>query len=398
MFITFFYMLRAAGLKPDTKQWLLLIEALDLGLADSNFSSFYYLCRSIVVTTESDFDKFDAVFLEYFRAIKDMGDIPNELLEWLNSKPLIRDIDDKPEIEDPLRDLEELLKRLEERMEEQKEKHEGGNYWIGTGGTSTQGHGGWNEAGIRVGGEGRHGRALMVAGERRFRDFRNDQVLDLRRFQTAFRKLRQFSTRIDNNETELDIDETIHKTSDNAGMLEIVYGKPRKNTVKLLVLMDSGGSMTPHSAMTSLLFQSVSKANHFKDLQFFYFHNCVYEKLYLSPRIWRGESVDTDFVLHKYGSDYKIIFVGDAAMDPSELYYRWGSSSWNKQRSMAGIDWLNKINDHYNRAVWLNPINKNSWNYLYGGDTIGGISKVFPMYSLTPDGLEEAIRKLLRTN
>lgn len=211
----------------------------------------------------------------------------------------------------------------------------------------------------------------------------------------AFRKLRQFSSKVEAQKTELDIDATIDETCDNAGMLKLVFDKPRKNTVKVLLLIDSDGSMLMYSKLCNRLFQAVSQANHFKDLKVYYFHNCIYDHLYTTPYCKRGEWVETDWVLRNLDSEYKVIFVGDAAMAPSELYKKGGNSFiglWNEE---LGIDWLKKFKRRYKKCIWLNPIEKISWDWTYGSKTINAIKDVFPMFELTLDGLEAGIKKLL---
>ena len=343
MFLEFFYLLRAKGLDVSINEWMTLIEALDKGLAGSSLTGFYNLCRSILIKTEADYDKFDAVFAEYFKGIETPEELPEEFWNWLNESDRERALDDLGDVQNFPKEVEELLQMFQDRIKEQMEKHDGGNYWIGTGGTSPLGRGGYNPAGIRVGGNSRHKSAVQVAGERKFRDFRQDTILDIRQFQMAFRKLRQYSSRVEGEKTELDIDSTIDETCENAGMLNIVYDKPRKNTVKLLLLIDSDGSMLPYSRLCNRLFQAVSKSNHFKDLKVYYFHNCIYDHLYTTPYCRRGDWIETDWVLRNLDSEYKVIFVGDAAMAPSELFRRGGNSYiglWNEE---AGMMWLNKF-------------------------------------------------------
>lgn len=395
MFLEFFYLLRAKGLEVSINEWMALIEALDKGLAQSSLTGFYHLCRSILIKSEADYDKFDAVFAEYFRNVQTPEDLPEQFWKWLEEDEWERDINDKGSGEEFYRELDELLKMFQERIEEQKEKHSGGNYWIGTGGTSPMGRGGYNSQGIRVGGHSRHKSAVQVAGERNFRDFRQDNVLDIRSFQMAFRKLRQYSSRVDGEKTELDIDQTIDATCENAGLLKLVYDKPRKNTVKVLLLIDSDGSMLPYSRLCNRLFQALRKSNHFKDLQVYYFHNCIYDNLYTTPYCRRGDWVDTNWVLGNLDSEYKVIFVGDAAMAPSELYRKGGNSYiglWNQE---LGIEWLKKFKRRYKRQIWLNPIREQEWEWTYGAHTIQAIREVFPMFELTLDGLEKGIKKLL---
>ncbi len=392
MFLEFFYLLRAKGLEVSLNEWMTLIDALDKGLANSSLLGFYYLARSILVKTEAEYDKFDAVFAEYFKGIETPEDLPEEFWEWLNKDEHRRDLGNGDEY---ARELSELMKMWEERIEEQKEKHDGGCYWIGTGGTSTMGHGGFHTTGIRAGGNSRLKSALQIAGERNFKDFRQDTILDIRQFQMAFRKLRQFSSRVEGQRTELDIDATIDETCDHAGLLHLVYDKPRKNTVKVLLLIDSDGSMLQYSQMCNRLFQAVSQANHFKDLKVYYFHNCIYDHLYNTPKCKRGDWVETDWVLRNLDSEYKVIFVGDAAMAPSEIYQKGGNSFiglWNEE---PGIDWLMKFKRRYKKQIWLNPIREEAWDWMYGSKTIQAIKNIFPMFELTLDGLESGIKKLL---
>lgn len=395
MFITFFYLLRARGLNVSLNEWLALYEALNKGLCSSSLLDFYHLCRSILVKSEADYDKFDMAFAEYFQGIESPEDLPEEFWDWLNHDVKVRDVNDKNMLDDYLLELEELQKRFKERMEEQKERHDGGNYWIGTGGTSTMGHSGYHERGIRVGGEGRHRNAVQVAGERNFKDFRQDNILDTRQFQMAFRKLRQFSSKIDGAKTELDVDGTIQETCDNAGRLKLVWDRPRKNTVKLLILFDSDGSMTPYSRLCSHLFQAVSNANHFKDLKVYYFHNCIYDHLYTTPQCRRGEWIDTEWVLSNLSSEYKVIFVGDGTMAPSELMSKGGNCYIGLYNEIPGIEWLKRFKKKYPKHIWLNPIREREWEYTYGTPTLLKIKDLFPMFELTIDGLEAAIKKLM---
>lgn len=395
MFINFFYLLRARGLKVSINEWLTLTEALDKGLCRSSLVDFYYLCRSIIVKSETEFDKFDLAFAEFFRGVETAEDIPDEVWKWLDEEIKPAAMIDKLKQEFPHYELDELLKMLEERLEEQKEAHRGGNYWVGTGGTSVFGHNGYNPAGIRVGGESRHRSAVKVAGERNFRDFRQDNILDTRQFQMAFRKLRQFSSRVEAERTELDVEGTVQETCDNAGLLSLVFEKPRQNTVKVLLLFDSDGSMTPYSKMCSMLFQAANKSNHFKDLKTFYFHNCIYDHLYETPLCRWGDWTETEWIFQNLSSEYKVIIVGDASMAPSELMSRGGSSYYSHYNEVPGIDWLERIKRHFSHVVWLNPIKKSYWAYDYGSFTIERVGEIFPMFELSLEGLESAIKKLL---
>lgn len=396
MFTSFFYLLRARGLAVSLNEWMSLVEALDLGLHGSSFTGFYYLCRSVLVKSEVDFDKFDGAFLEFFKDMEFASDeLPQELLDWLEhpqDEPG-KEFDMNRAMENEYLSQAEIQRMFLERLEEQKEEHNGGSYWVGTGGVSVFGNSGFSPRGIRVGGEGGQRRAFQVAGERKFRDFRQDNTLDTRQFQVAFRKLRQFSTRAEQSRTEFDIDGTIRETCDNAGSLKIVYDKPRKNTVKLLLLMDSGGSMEYYSRLCSALFQAVSKSNHFKDFQAFYFHNCIYSKIYTEADLRQRSVISTDWILNNISSEYKVIIVGDAQMEPSELldpsYYTYGVRD-----EVTGLEWLTRFREKYPHIVWLNPSERPSWGGWWA-KTYDIINKDFPMYRLTLDDLNIALKKLM---
>ena len=395
MFLEFFYLLRARGLDVSINEWMTLVEALDKGLAKASLTGFYHLCRSILIKTESDYDKFDQVFAEYFKGVETPEDLPEEFWKWLEEGDIERALDDLGDKELFAKELDELLRMFEERIKEQKERHDGGNYWIGTGGTSTMGRGGYNPAGIRVGGRSRHKTALQVAGERNFKDFREDTILDIRSFQMAFRKLRQYSSRVDGQERVLDVDKTVDETCDNGGLLSLAYEKPRKNTVKVLLLIDSEGSMLPYSRLCNRLFQAVSRSNHFKDLKIYYFHNAIYDQLYTTPHCKLRDSVETTWVFNRLDADHKVIFVGDAAMATSELYRPGGNAIIGLFNRETGMEWFQKFKKRFKKQIWLNPIEKSSWEYTYGSRTIHDIGEVFPMFELTLDGLEKGIKKLL---
>lgn len=395
MFTSFFYLLRARGLKVSLNEWMSLIEALDEGLHGSSFTGFYYLCRSVLVKSEADFDKFDGAFLEFFKDMELTDELPQELLDWLENpkeKPG-EEFDMERAMQNEWLSQEEIQRMFLERLQEQKEEHNGGSYWVGTGGVSVFGNSGFSPRGIRVGGEGGQRRAFQVAGERKFRDFRDDNTLDIRQFQMAFRRLRQFSAKADEARTEFDIDGTIRETCDNAGNLRVVYERPRKNTVKILLLMDSGGSMDYYSRMCSALFQAVSKSNHFKDLQVFYFHNCIYSKVFKDPRMRPGSAIPTEWILHNISSEYKVIIVGDAQMEPSELlnssYYSYGARD-----DVPGIEWLNRFREKYPHIVWLNPSERPYWGGWWA-KTYDIIHKDFDMYRLTLEDLNSALKKLM---
>lgn len=395
MFLGFFNLLKSYGLKVSLQDWMTLMQALELDLGNSTLTGFYNLCRCILVKSEADYDTLDKVFALYFKNIKEFEDLPQEVWDWLADGELEKMLDELPNVDFDEMGIAELLKLFQERLAEQTEAHHGGNRWIGTGGTSPFGRGGYNPQGIRIGGESRHRSAVKVAGDRRFADFREDHELDSRDFQVAFRRLRQFSTRVDATKTELDVEETVKKTGDNAGMLSLVYEKPRKNTVKVLLLMDSDGSMRRYSDLCNMLFQSLRKSNHFKDLQVYFFHNCIYDHVYKTPTCTYGDWVDTNWLMKKFDSEYKVIFVGDGAMAPYELLSVGGINDLRLFNNEPGIMWLRKLDKKFKKKIWLNPIAKAKWQYAWGSYTINVLRDEFDMFELSLAGLEDGIKTLL---
>ncbi|SBV92951.1 conserved hypothetical protein [uncultured delta proteobacterium] len=394
MFGSFFYLLRARGLDVSLSEWLTLVEAMDKGLSNAGFTQFYYLARSVLVKSEVDYDKFDRVFLEFFKDIAfEDGAMPQELLDWLN-KPDYEKRGDLGRGERVLSLSNETITRMfKERLLEQKEEHNGGTYWIGTDGASPFGNAGESQKGIRVGGASEKRMAMAVAGERRFRDFRDDATLNTRSFQLAFRRLRQFSNRVDAPRTELNINDTIRATCDNFGHLKLVFDKPRKNTVKLMLLMDSGGSMDSYSSLCASLFQAVSKSNHFRDLKVYYFHNCIKTHLYTTPRISYRESLKTDWVLNNLDGEYRVIIVGDALMDSSELM---GSGYFAYKRDVpSGLQWLRRFKERYRHLVWLTPEDNDSLANTFWGESYLILKREVDMHTLTVENLTSVIKKLM---
>ena len=395
MFTDFFYLLRSYGLKVTMKEWETLLRGLELGLHGSSLMGFYSLARAVLVHTESDFDRFDRCFLEYFKGVEHMETLPPELEDWLNT-PIDPKEFDPAMLQNMGLDIDKIREMFEQRLKEQHERHDGGNHWVGTGGTSPFGNNGYYPGGIRVGGVGRNRSALQVAGERNFRDFREDQILQTRQFQMAFRRLRQFSALEDGPKDELQLDDTIKETGDNAGRLKLVFDRPRRNTVKLLLLFDSGGSMWEFTKLCAALFQAVSKESKFKDLKIYYFHNCFYDYLYKTPSCHHMEALDTEWVLQNCGSDYKVIVVGDASMAPYELLSPGGCSDYYSYNKEPGIDWIGKFLKRYDRMIWLNPLRPASWDFGYGCETIKIIKAQVPMFPLTVQGLQNALKELIK--
>lgn len=387
MFIGFFYHLRSRKLPVSLSEWMTLMEALQQGLADSSLTQFYRVCRSICVKTEAHFDLFDQCFAEYFKGVEAPAASIDKVLDWLSHAPQLRDLD--PEELARLRemDLDTLREEFEKRLAEQTEQHDGGNHWIGTGGTSPFGHGGINPSGVRVGGTGRQGSAMQVATKRRFENLRHDRVLDVRQIATALRQLRRLTR--DGQKDELDIDETIDATARNVGDLEIIFRAPRKNTVKLLLLMDVGGSMTPHTQLSELLFSAAHAASHFKAFKYYYFHNCPYEKLYTDMA--RREGSPTLEILQQLDRAWYVVIVGDAAMSPYELMASGGSIDYFHFNAEPGIRWLQRIAERFPRCVWINPDPQRYWNIT---QTTVMIQDIFSMFPFTLDGLDQALAHL----
>ncbi|MFZ5634669.1 MAG: vWA domain-containing protein [Bacillota bacterium] len=396
MFTGFFYTLKDEKVPVTPTEWMTLMDALDRGLAGSSLSGFYYLARAVLVKSEAHYDRFDVAFWRYFKDVETPEKLAGQVARWLeNALPPLK-VDPSGRLPFSEWSLEELKKALDERLKKQKEEHHGGSRWIGTGGTSPFGHSGYHPAGLRIGGQSNNRSAVKVAAERRYRDFRNDDTLNTRQFEVALRKLRQLSKNEEAPRDVLNIDKTIDATCRRAGMLELVWDKPRKNTVKVVLMMDSGGSMNPFSRLCSQLFTAASKVNHFKDIKFYYFHNCIYEKLFKDPFCMVKNSVKTADVLRELDPGYRLIMVGDASMAPSELLMVGGALDWGVENDETGEVWLRRLASHFTHSVWLNPIPEYMWPPVgeRSYDTIGIIRGIFPMFELTVEGLERAINKL----
>lgn len=399
MFTRFFFLLRAYGVPVTVTEWLALMRALAFGLALNDLQRFYSLARSVLVKSEAYYDQYDQAFLAAFEGIETPAEIAAEVWEWLQDPlgfPGLSDEERRRLVEELGEvDLDELRRLFEERLAEQTEAHHGGSRWIGVGGTSAFGHDGVHPGGIRVGGQGRSRTAVKVAAERRYRGYRTDVEVGTRQFELALRRLRQLSSRNEGLADELDLDETIEQTAENAGRLSLAWRKSRRNAVKVLLLMDVGGSMDPYARLCSSLFTATNRSSHFKDLRFYYFHNCVYDWLYADPGLARRTAVATNHVLHELPSDYKLIMVGDAAMATGELLSRYGIIWWGEANEEPGIEWLRRLRRHFDHSVWLNTIPADEWDRAYGAATIRIVREVFPMFELTVDGLTAAVRKLM---
>lgn len=405
MFLEFFYYLRSRGLHLSTQKWLDLMEALHRGLHGSSMNNFYILCRAILCQSEEEYDLLDESFAQYFQGAyvyedgEEQERISKEMKAWLEHPEVslgrFRSEEDVPDLMKNF-DQDEIEKRLKEQLLSQQEEHNEGYRFVGTKGVSPFGNAGFNPNGIRVEGVSEERRAIRVAGKRKFRDFRKDNTLSIRQYQMAFRILRQYSSD-EQSEWEPDIDQTVQDTCRRGGLLSVAYKKPRKNNIQVLFLMDCGGTMSPHQKLCSRLFQAVSKSNHFKDLKIYYFHNCPHGTLYTSPTLEDAYEVPTDEVLRKCPPKYRIIFVGDAYMEMGELNYRplFGTE---QNRGYSGLDWLNEFKGRYRHIVWLNPMTDQENNIFIGGGNVsyGIIRELFPMYPLTPSGLEQAMKHLMK--
>ncbi|MCB9529128.1 MAG: VWA domain-containing protein [Myxococcales bacterium] len=386
MFLSFFYLLRQAGLPVSSREWLTFIEALAKGLVAADLYRFYALARATLVKDEKHYDLFDQCFTHHFAGAKPPDAFVKALDQWLQEPLPVPALSEEELAQLQTHDLDELRRLFEERMREQDERHDGGSKWIGTGGTSPFGHSGQNPAGIRVGGEGGGRRAVQVAAKRRFREYRSDVVLETRQLGIALRKLRKLGR--DGRRTEVDIDATIDATARNAGDIDIVMSPPRENRLKVLLLMDVGGSMDPFARLVSRLFSAAHQATHFREFHAFYFHNCVYGKVYRDALMLDGMS--TEELMRWLQPETRLIFVGDAHMAPYELTEVGGAIDYWHHNPITGLDWLRRLAAHFHRQAWLNPIDERWWAH----PTIQTIKGVFPMFQLTLEGLEEAVEHL----
>ena len=392
MLIDFFYTLRSAKLPVSVKEYLTLLEALQANVVGPNsdassMDDFYHLSRMILVKDEKHFDKFDKAFGAYFKGVEMLTDFTADVpLEWLK-KTLENELTPEQKAAIEKMGWDELMETLKKRLEEQKERHQGGNKWIGTGGTSPFGNSGYNPQGIRIGGKGANKSAIKVWEQRAYQDYDDAVELGTRNIKVALRRLRRFAR--EGAEDEFDLDNTIRSTAANAGYLDIKMRPERHNHVKLLLLMDVGGTMDEHVARVEELFSAVK--GEFKHLEFFYFHNCVYDFLWKNNRRRFAEKFDTWDVIRKYNKDHKLIFVGDATMSPYEILQPGGSVEYNNEE--AGAEWLQRLTHAYPKFAWINPEPLGVWQYRQSISIIQQLvsNRMFP---LTLKGLEEAMRML----
>jgi uncharacterized protein len=392
MFQRFFTELRDAKVPISLKEYLLLMEAMDKEVIEAEITDFYYLSRAALVKDERNLDKFDRVFGHVFKGLEKTSDalgaaIPEDWLRALTEKYLTEE--EKAEIES-LGGWEKLMETLQKRLEEQKERHEGGNKWIGTGGTSPFGANGYNPEGIRIGQkEGRHGRAVKVWDKREYKNLDDSVELGTRNIKVALRRLRRWAR--DGAPSELDLKSTIDTTAKN-GYLDVVLRPERRNTVKVLLFFDIGGSMDAHIKVCEELFSAAR--TEFKHMEYFYFHNCPYEDVWKDNRRRANEKIPTWDVLHKYPADYKVVFVGDATMSPYEITYPGGSvEHWNEE---PGAAWLKRIADVYPHMIWINPVPERHWDHTPSVSLIRDVIGPDRMFPMTLQGLDRAMRELGR--
>lgn len=386
MFTTFLFTLRAFGLKVSLTEWLTFLRALTLGFDQAHLGSFYALGRALLVKREAEFDDYDRAFAHVFGGVSATFNIDDELLDWLKDPVLPKDISPDEFAQLKQYDLDELKKMFEERRAEQNERHDGGNKWIGTGGTSPFGHGGKHPAGVRIGGPGGGRSAVQIAEERRFQNLRTDRVLDTRQISVALRRLRRLAKA--EGREELHIDLSVDQSAKNGGEIELVFAPPRENKVRLLLLVDVGGSMDPHADLCERVFSAAHASNHFRSFEAYSFHNCPYETLYTDMQT--GEGVPTEEVLKKIDHRWNVVIVGDAWMSPYELTHVGGAIYYHHQNAVSGLDWLRKLKHKAPKSVWLNPEPERIW----AAESIRLVRQVYPMYELTIDGLTAAIDDL----
>lgn len=389
MLVDFFFTLRKYELKVSVRELLDLIKALEQQVVFGDIDKFYQLARIVMIKDESQYDKFDRAFADYFEGVSSIDlfdkDIPDD---WLR-KELEKFLTDEEKAKlEALGSLDELLDTLQQRLKEQEKRHQGGNKWVGTGGTSPFGAYGYNPEGVRIGQAGnRHNRAAKVWDKREFANLSDTELLGSRNMQVALRRLRKFARA--GAQDQLDLEQTIKSTANNAGYLDIKMKAERHNAVKVLMFFDVGGSMDPYIEQVEQLFSAAK--TEFKHLEYFYFHNCVYETVWQDNSRRYTDKKEVWELIRTYGRDYKVIFVGDASMGPYEISYPGGSvEHWNEE---AGEAWINRLTSHFDNVAWLNPVKEAHWQYTVSIDYIKQLmsDNMFPM---TIAGLESAIKSL----
>ena len=391
MLTGFFLKLKSTRLPVSIKEWLTLLEAMQKDVISPSIDEFYYLSRTTLVKDEQNFDKFDRAFGEYFKGIESVAGVEVDVpLEWLLKQAELNLSPEEKAMIEAMGGWDKLMEALKRRLEEQKGRHQGGNKWIGTAGTSPFGAYGYNPEGVRIGQDGSRNRsAVKVWDAREYRNLDDSVELGTRNIKVALRRLRKFAR--EGAPEELDLDTTIDKTARNAGVLDLSMRPERHNAVKVLMFLDIGGSMDDHVKLCEELFSAAK--TEFKHLDYFYFHNCLYDTVWKDNRRRHSERTRTFDIMHKYGHDYKLVFVGDATMSPYEILQPGGSIEYSNDE--AGAVWLKRMLELYPRAVWLNPEPEEIWPYR---QSIGILREIMGgrMYPTTIQGLERAMRALVK--
>ena len=389
MLINLFNTVKSSGVPCSLRELLDLIAALDAKIVHADMNNFYYLSRSLLVKDEKYYDKFDKAFEVYFKGMNKLEDIFQALIpeDWLRKEFEKQLTEEELNKIKTLGGLEKLLEEFKKRFEEQKERHQGGDKWIGTGGTSPFGNSGQNPEGIRVGGSGGGKKAVKVWEQRQYKNLDDSLVIGTRNIKMALRRLRKFVRQ--SNNLELDMPNTIKSTAKNGGILDINMVPEKTNAVKVLIFFDVGGSMDPYVRLCEELFSAIK--TELKNLEYFYFHNCIYETVWKDNKRRTQERYPMQELINKFSSDYKVIIVGDATMAPYEITNSGGSiEHWNEE---PGIVWLKKLSDHFEKIAWLNPVPDDHWDYT---SSVCIIRDAFDqrMYALTLKGLETAMTDL----
>ena len=395
MFLDFFYGLKAEKVPVSIQEWMTLLDALGKGLHGASFYRFYYLSRSCLVKNEAHFDAFDRVFSRVFRGVElvSVDDaLHSELHEWLEEAKRFPPLSEEQLAMLQALNSQELMDAFAKTLAEQKERHDGGGRWVGTGGHSPYGHSGLHPSGIRVGGVSRGRSAMKVAEERVYLGYRTDVTLDVRQLRVAIRRLRQLTR--EGNPTELDMEASIDATCQNAGEIELRYRPPKKNDVRVLLFMDVGGTMDPYAERVSQLLTAFVQSRGLRAFRSYYFHNCIYEHVFTHPWLRRQDAVSLQQLYREVDKRWKVMVVGDAAMHPGELLYSFGNIDHRKATETTGLSCMQSLREHFPQCVWLNPDPPPQWTSY----TTEILQKLFPMYHLSVEGLEEAVGRLVKSD
>ena len=390
MFLDLFYGLRDEGVPVAVQEWQMFMTSLEKGLHDSNLLAFYNIAKATLIKSETYYDAFDRVFARVFHGVEGELSANDELNEWLSDPKNFDELTEEQRKMIEELDADELMRRYLETLEEQDERHDGGGRWVGTGGHSPFGNGGEHPTGIRVGGKSKNQSAMKVAEDRRFQEYRTDHTLDIRNVRLALKRLRHLTR--EGPSDELDLDETVDETCRNAGEIEFVYRADRRNNVRLLLLMDVGGTMEPYYEPVSRLLTALHEERGLREFKSYYFHNCVYERLGTNADLYVKDAIPTGDILRRFDERWKVLIVGDAAMHPAELMNPRGNINPRFESETRGIDWLMRIREHFDRCVWLNPDPPSDWDHTRTTKVIG---EIFPMYALSLDGIQDAVTSLI---